>query len=153
MAIYKGFRFPIEFDEAFGQGLVMVGEVSPDNEYQSREDRAAGRPARQRVDEVTGKRQWKVTVTDPDEVKAKRASFEITLLADVQPVPTTSEVLPGMRPIELEGLTAEPKVAGQGEFKYQSYLFRATGFKAAAASGASKSGRASGSAESTPKAA
>ncbi|WP_410656320.1 hypothetical protein [Amycolatopsis sp. lyj-112] len=151
MAIYKGFRFPIEFDEAFGQGLVMVGEVSPDTEYQSREDR--GRPARQRVDEVTGKRQWKVTVTDPDEVKAKRASFEITLLADVQPVPTTSEVLPGMRPIELEGLTAEPKVAGQGEFKYQSYLFRATGFKAAAAGGASKSGRASGSAESTPKAA
>jgi len=59
MAIYKGFRFPIDFDEAFGQGLVMVGEVSPDNEYQSREDRAAGRPARQRVDEVTGKRQYR----------------------------------------------------------------------------------------------
>ncbi|MFD5243847.1 hypothetical protein ACFWIW_04865 [Amycolatopsis sp. NPDC058340] len=153
MAIYKGHRFTIDFDEAFAQGLVMVGEVSPDNEYQSREDRAAGRPARQRVDEVTGKRQWKVTVTDPDEVKAKRASFEITLLADVQPVPTTSEVLPGMRPIELEGLTAEPKVAGQGEFKYQSYVFRATGFKAAAAGGGSKSGRASAAAESTPKAA
>ncbi|MEV7550645.1 hypothetical protein AB0N89_13560 [Amycolatopsis sp. NPDC089917] len=153
MAIYKGHRFSIDFDEAFAQGLVMVGEVSPDNEYQSREDRAAGRPARQRVDEVTGKRQWKVTVTDPDETKAKRASFEITLLADVQPVPTTSEVLPGMRPIELEGLTAEPKVAGQGEFKYQSYLFRATGFKAAAAGGGSKSGRASAAAESTPKAA
>ncbi|MFI7119674.1 hypothetical protein [Amycolatopsis sp. NPDC049868] len=153
MAIYKGHRFTIDFDEAFAQGLVMVGEVSPDNEYQSREDRAAGRPARQRVDEVTGKRQWKVTVTDPDEVKAKRASFEITLLADVQPVPTTSEVLPGMRPIELEGLTAEPKVAGQGEFKYQSYVFRATGFKAAASGGASKSSRASGAAESTPKAA
>ncbi|EME52752.1 hypothetical protein [Amycolatopsis decaplanina] len=152
MAIYKGHRFTIDFDEAFSQGLVMVGEVSPDNEYQSREDRAAGRPARQRVDEVTGKRQWKATVTDPDEVKAKRASFEITLLADVQPVPTTSEVLPGMRPIELEGLTAEPKVAGQGEFKYQSYVFRATGFKAAAG-GASKSSRTSGAAESTPKAA
>ncbi|MFE6613090.1 MULTISPECIES: hypothetical protein [unclassified Amycolatopsis] len=153
MAIYKGHRFSIDFDEAFAQGLVMVGEVSPDNEYQSREDRAAGRPARQRVDEVTGKRQWKVTVTDPDETKAKRASFEITLLADVQPVPTTSEVLPGMRPIELEGLTAEPKVAGQGEFKYQSYLFRATGFKAAASGGGAKSGRASAAAESTPKAA
>ncbi len=153
MAIYKGHRFSIDFDEAFAQGLVMVGEVSPDNEYQSREDRAAGRPARQRVDEVTGKRQWKVTVTDPDETKAKRASFEITLLADVQPVPTTSEVLPGMRPIELEGLTAEPKVAGQGEFKYQSYTFRATGFKAAASGGGSKSGRASAAAESTPKAA
>lgn len=39
-------------------------------------------------------------MTNPDEAKVKRASFEITLLADVQPVPTTSEVLPGMRPIE-----------------------------------------------------
>ena len=143
MSIPKGFRFPIEFGDAFAQGLVMVGEVAPDNEYQSREDKAAGRPARQRVDEVTGKRQWKVTVTDPDETKAKRASFEITLLADVQPVPATSEVLPGMRPIELEGLTAEPKVAGQGEFKYQSYAFRATAFKAAASGTGTKSGRAS----------
>jgi hypothetical protein len=135
MVIYRGYRFPIPFDEAFPQGLVMVGEVSPDNEYQSREDRAAGRTARQRVDEITGKRQWKVTVTDPSEPNAKRASYEITFLADVQPVPTTTEVLPGMRPIELEGLTAEPRVSGNGEFKYQSYLFRATGFKAASAGG------------------
>jgi hypothetical protein len=135
MAISRGHRFPIEFDEAFPQGLVMVGDVAPDNEYQSREDRAAGRPARQRVDEVTGKRQWKVTVTDPSEPNAKRASFEITFLADVQPVPTTTEALPGMRPIELDGLTAEPRVAGNGEFKYQSFVFRATGFKAATAGG------------------
>ncbi|WP_410639354.1 hypothetical protein [Amycolatopsis sp. lyj-346] len=153
MAIYKGFRFPIEFDDAFAQGLVMVGEVSPDNEYQTREDRAAGRPARQRVDEVTGKRQWKVTVTDPDETKAKRASFEITLLADVQPVPATSEVLPRMRPIELEGLTAEPKVAGQGEFKYQSYVFRATGFKAAASGSGTKATRSTSAGEGAAKAA
>lgn len=133
MAISKGHRFPIEFADAFPQGLVLVGEVSPDNEYQSREDRAAGRAVRQRMDEVTGLRQWKGTVTDPDEPNGKRASFDVTLLAGVQPVPTTSEVLPGMRPIELDGLTAEPRVAGNGEFKYQSYLFRATGFKAAGA--------------------
>ncbi|OXM66191.1 MULTISPECIES: hypothetical protein [Amycolatopsis] len=141
MAISRGHRFPIEFDDAFPQGLVMVGEISPDNEYQSREDRAAGRPARQRVDEVTGKRQWKATVTDPSEPNAKRASFELTFLADVQPVPTTSEVLPGMRPVELEGLTAEPRVAGNGEFKYQSFVFRATGFKAAN-SGGGRAGKA-----------
>ncbi len=153
MAIYKGFRFPIDFDNAFGQGLVMVGEVAPDNEYQSREDRAQGRPTRQRVDEVTGKRQWKVTVTDPDEVKAKRASFEITLLADVQPVPSTSEVLPGMRPIELEGLTAEPKVAGQGEFKYQAYAFRATGFKAVSSGSGTKSARSASAGDASAKAA
>ncbi|WP_436492165.1 hypothetical protein [Actinokineospora sp. HUAS TT18] len=135
MAISKGHRFPIEFAEAFPQGLVLVGEVAPDNEFQSREDRAGGRPVRQRLDEVTGLRQWKATVTDPNEQNAKRASFVITFLAPVQPVPTTAEALPGMRPIELEGLTAEPRIAGNGEFKYQSYVFRASGFRAAGASG------------------
>jgi hypothetical protein len=128
MAIPRGHRFSISFDEAFPQGLVLIGEVAPDTEYQ--ENKNAGRPARQQVDEVSGKRQWKATVTDPSEPNAKRASFKITLLADVQPVPTTSEVLPGVRPVELDGLTAEPRVAGNGEFKYQSYLFRATGFAA-----------------------
>jgi hypothetical protein len=29
-----------------------------------------------------------------------------------------------MRPIELDGLTAEPRVASHGEFKYQSYVYR-----------------------------
>jgi hypothetical protein len=135
MAISKGHRFPIEFADAFPQGLVLIGELAPDTEYQSREDRAAGRPLRQRIDEVTGKRQWKGTVTDPDERNAKRASFEVTFVADVQPVPTTSEALPGMRSIELEGVTAEPRLAGSGEFKYQSYVIRATGFKAAGAGG------------------
>lgn len=76
-----------------------------------------------------------MTVTDPDEGNAKRASFEITFLAEVQPVPTTAEVLPGMRPVELEGLTAEPRVAGNGEFKFQSYVYRASGFRAAGSGG------------------
>jgi len=138
MAISRGHRFPVEFADAFPQGLVLMGEVAPDNEYQSREDRAAGRPVRQRVDELTGKRQWKATVTDPNEPNAKRASFEVTLLADVQPVPTLAEVLPGVRPVELEGVTAEPRVAGNGEFKYLSYVFRATGFRAAAPTGGSR---------------
>lgn len=144
MAISRGHRFPIEFSEAFPRGLVMVGEVQPDTEFQSREDRARNRPVRQHTDEVTGLRQWKVMVTDPDEEKAKRASFEVTLLAEVQPVPTTSEVIPGMRPIELEGLTAEPRVAGNGEFKYLSYVFRATGFRAVGSGSGSAGGRSAG---------
>lgn len=135
MAIPRDHQFGIEFDGAFPQGLVLIGEVTPDNEYQTREDRAAGRPVRQKIDQVTGKRQGKATVTDPDETNAKRASFEITFIADVQPVPNTNEVLPGMRPIGLEGLTAEPRVAGNGEFKYQSYIYRATGFAAAPSAG------------------
>jgi hypothetical protein len=143
MAIPRGHRFAIDFDGAFPQGLVLIGEVAPDNEYQTREDRAAGRPVRQKIDQVTGKRQWKATVTDPDEGNAKRASFEITFIADVQPAPPTGEVLPGMRPIVLEGLTAEPRVAGNGEFKYQSYVYRATGFAAAPGAGAVRGAQAS----------
>jgi hypothetical protein len=149
MAIFKGHRFPIEFADAFPQGLLLMGEVAPDTEFQSRDDRAKGRPVRQRIDETTGKRQWKATVTDPGEPNGKRASFEITFLADVQPVPTTSEVLPGVRPIELDGLTAEPRVAGNGEFKYQSYVFRSTGFRAAGSAG----GRPAAKTDSTGKAA
>jgi hypothetical protein len=141
VAIDKGFRFEIAFDQAFPQGLVMTGEVRADTEYQSREAIAKGQVARQNVDERTGKRQWKVAVTDLGESRAKRASFELILLADVQPVPTAAEVLPGMRPIELEGLTAEPRVGGQGEFKYQTYVFRATGFAAAGSGAAAKSSR------------
>jgi hypothetical protein len=143
VAIPRGHRFVIEFDDAFPQGLVLIGEVTPDNEYQTREDRAAGRPVRQKIDQVTGRRQWKASVTDPDEANAKRASFEITLIADVQPVPTTSEVLPGMRPIALEGLTAEPRVAGNGEFKYQSYLYRATDFAAPASTAGTRPSQSS----------
>ncbi|MCK2240891.1 MULTISPECIES: hypothetical protein [unclassified Crossiella] len=130
MAIQRGHRFLIEFDEAFGKGLVLVGEIAPDFEYQENKSK----PPRQKVDPVTGKRQWVGTVTDPDETKAKRASFQITFLADVQPVPPAPEVLPGMRPIELDGLTVEPRVSGNGEFKYQGWLFRATGFKSAVTS-------------------
>jgi hypothetical protein len=103
MAIPRGYRFDIAFDTAFPQGVVLIGDVAPDNEYQTREDKVTGRPVRQKIDQVTGQRQWKATVTDPDEPTAKRASFEITLIAEVQPVPTTAEVLPGLRPIELDG--------------------------------------------------
>jgi len=159
MAIPRGYRFDVEFDSAFPQGLVLIGDVAPDNDYQTREDKAAGRPVRQKIDQVTGQRQWKATVTDPDEPTAKRASFEITLIAEVQPVPTTTEVLPGMRPIQLDGLTAEPRVAGNGEFKYQSYLYRATGFTVTRSgagtrpSSSTKPSGAAGSAEQPGKAA
>jgi len=73
MAIPKGYRFPIEFSAASPQRLVLVGEVAPYTECQSREDCASGRPVRQRVDEVTGKRQWKATVTDLSESNGKAA--------------------------------------------------------------------------------
>lgn len=133
MAISRGFRFPIEFGKAFPQGLVLLGEISPATKYNPNPNA----PAEQLIDydlktgEGTQLPLWKATVTDPHEDKAKRASFEVLFISSHQPVPVTEEIVPGtgMRMIELEGLTAEPKVMGQGEFKYQGYQFRATGIK------------------------
>lgn len=153
MALQRGHRFPVEFGEAFPRGLVLIGEIEPDLEYQSQEDRARGREARQLMDEVTGLRQWRATVTDPDEQKAKRASFDVIFTAEVQPAPLPDEVLPGMRPVELVGLTASPKVMGQGEFKFLGYEYRATGVKAPGSGEPPRpAGRPEGSAQDAVKA-
>jgi hypothetical protein len=129
MAIERGHRFGIAQDVAFPRGLVLVGEIEPDWAYQSQEDRARGRERVQNKDERTGKLIWKGTLTDPSEKRSKRASFDVRFIADVQPVPTTDEVVPGMRPIELEGLEVAPKVSGQGEYKSLTYDVWATGIK------------------------
>lgn len=38
MVVSRGHLFPIELSEAFPQGLVMMGEITPGNEHQSREE-------------------------------------------------------------------------------------------------------------------
>lgn len=145
MAIQKRERFPIEFDRAYPQGLVLMGEVEASTEYQSNEDRSRGREAKQFVDERTGKRIWKAIASDPDENRAKRASFEVFFTADVQPVPPSDEVLPGMRPIVLDGLEVEPKLTGQGEFKSLTYQVWASGFVDPKANARAKAQGGSGS--------
>ncbi|MBV7704651.1 hypothetical protein NOVA_17915 [Nocardia nova] len=133
MAIRRGFRFPVEFNVAFPQGLVLNSTIVPLTKYNP-DPRAI--PEQEfdidkKTGEGTGFPLWKATVTDPNEEKAKRKSFEVVFIAPVQPVPVTEEIVPGTgwRMVELEGLTAEPKVMGQGEFKYLGYQFRATGIK------------------------
>ncbi|GAA3880260.1 hypothetical protein GCM10022243_51070 [Saccharothrix violaceirubra] len=128
MAVPYGTRFAAAFDQVFPMGALMVGEVAPDMEYLSAEDKARGKHAKQRVDERTGKRQWKVVVTDPSAEKERDASVTVTLLADVQPVPPDSvQVMPGIevRPIAFDGLTVEPRVMGD-RYKYQGFAIRAT---------------------------
>ncbi|WP_040788441.1 hypothetical protein [Nocardia paucivorans] len=139
MAISKGFRFPVEFHQAFPQGLVLLGEVAQKTKYNP--DRTALPEPVYDINkdgEGTGLPVWVASVTDPhegQEGKAKRASFEIEFISSHQPVPATPEIVPGtgMRMIELEGLTAEPTVVRQGSgdknFSYVSYKFRATGIK------------------------
>ncbi len=133
MAIKKRYRFPIEFSEAFPQGLVLLGEVSALTKYNPNPNATPEQmfDFDPKTGEGSGLPLWSASVTDPHQDKAKRASFDIIFVAQVQPVPATQEIVPGtgMRMIELEGLLAEPKVMGQGEFKYLGYQFWATGIK------------------------
>ncbi|NKY47840.1 hypothetical protein [Nocardia cerradoensis] len=119
----KDLRFEVPFNVAFERGLVLVGEIEPDTEYN--QNRNA--PARQKVDPVTGLRQWKATCTNPAETNHKKSTIQVIFLADVAPIPSTEEVLPGMRSIVLENVTLQPKVTGQGEFKTLGWTVRATG--------------------------
>lgn len=108
MAIKRGHRFAVEHADVFPKGLMLLGPIRPDMEFD--------RPNMQKTDLLTGLLQWVAAVSDPDEEKAKRASFEITFLAPVQPVPSNPELLSGtgIRMIELDGLSAEARRMGQG---------------------------------------
>jgi hypothetical protein len=134
MAIRKGYRFPVQFTEAFPQKLMLVGPIGPAIKYNP--DRTALKEQKFDIDpqtgEGTGLPLWVATVTDPHEAKegkGKRASFEITFVSQHQPVPAGQQITDDMWFIELEGLTAEPRVMGQGEFKYLGYVYQATGIK------------------------
>jgi hypothetical protein len=87
MAIPRGHRFPIEFDNAFPQGLVLIGDVAPDNEYQTCEDKAAGRPVRQKIDNVTGKRQWKPRSPTPTNPRGRDSRWSTLRLNDLESLP------------------------------------------------------------------
>ncbi|MEV0461430.1 hypothetical protein AB0I30_07290 [Nocardia tengchongensis] len=121
----KDLRFPVPFLEAYPKKLIASGQPEPDNEYNANRNAAP----RQRVDEVTGLRQWKLTCMDPSETNPKRSAVQVIFLADVAPIPAGVEIGDGVHFIELEGLTLQPKVSGQGEFKSLGWTVRATGIK------------------------
>ncbi|MGW4848240.1 hypothetical protein [Nocardia brasiliensis] len=126
----KDLWFEPVFNVAFEKGLFLLGGVAPLTKFQK--DRNA--PVIQEVDldrdgNGTGKRLWKATVTDPTAANAKQASFEVIFVADQMPVPAVAEIVPGMTPIELEGLKIRPKIVGAGEFKSIGWSIRATGIK------------------------
>lgn len=129
-------RFPIEFAEMCPEGAMLLGQIEAATEFQSKEDRAKGRQVRQQVDPTTGLRVWKGTFNDPSATRESDKSFQVLFTAEHQPVPPEGiEVAPGMvvHPCELEGVTVQPRVEGNGEFKRQGYVVRATGMRAAGA--------------------
>lgn len=126
----KDVWFTPAFEQAFPKGLFLLGDIEAVTEFNS--DRSA--PKRQRVDldnegNGTGKRLWRGTVTDPTAANAKTASFDVTFVADVMPVPAAPEIVPGMRPIKLAGLQIKPKIEGNGEFKRIGWNIRAAGIE------------------------
>ncbi|MFI6998760.1 hypothetical protein [Nocardia sp. NPDC050175] len=135
MAISKGHKFSIESAAAFPKRLLLMGGIGPAIKYNP--DRNALPEQKFDIDPKnpdvgTGLPLWTATVTDPHEAsdgKGKRASFEITFVSRHQPIPAGEQVTDDIWFIEVEGLTAEPKVMGQGEFKYLGYTYRATGIK------------------------
>ncbi|WP_327101431.1 hypothetical protein OIE68_23215 [Nocardia vinacea] len=136
----KEYRFPVPFENHFHAGLYQLGEVRADTEYTGDPNRVGPH----KRDPVTGLLQWKITVSDPAVRNARRASYEITLLANEEPVPTTAEIGNNLRPITLTDVTLQPRTAGQNEFKYLDYTVRATGY--APAPGPRSSGSAAKSA-------
>lgn len=141
MPVPYGKRFPIEFDEMFPDGALMVGAIEPDMEYLSREDQARGRRPKQHTDEATGLLLWKVTVTDPSATRKNDASLVVIIAAPHQPVPPDGiDIAPGVkvRPVVFEGLTVTPKIEGQGEYKRLGYAARATGMRGVQMRGAGR---------------
>ncbi|WP_063054725.1 hypothetical protein [Nocardia salmonicida] len=134
----RDFRFQPSFADFFASGLYQVGPVLADTEYTG----DPLRPGPQRRDAVTHELMWKISVLDPGERNPRRKAYEVLLLSNHEPVPTTGEIAPGVRPIELAGLMVTPRVGGQGEFKYLTWTIRATGYAAGprTPSGPAKSG-------------
>ncbi|MFI7670818.1 hypothetical protein [Nocardia sp. NPDC049526] len=126
----KDVWFAPAFREAFPKGLFLLGDIEPVTEFNR--DRNAPKIQKQELDadgNGTGRRLWKGTVTDPDAANAKNASYDVIFASPVQPVPAVAEIVPGMTPIELEGLEIKPKIQGSGEFKSIGWSIRATGIK------------------------
>ncbi|MFI5778839.1 hypothetical protein [Nocardia sp. NPDC051570] len=127
----KNYRIPVAFDDYFRAGLYQIGPVVPDTEYSG----DPNRPGPQKRDPVTGLLVWKLPVMDRAESNTRRASYDVLLLSDTEPVPTTQEIAPGYRPIALEDVTIQPRIAGQGEYKFIQNTVRANGFAAPPATG------------------
>jgi hypothetical protein len=149
-------RFAVDFDEWYPQGLYLVGEIQAVTEYQSHQDKARNRPVRPRLDEVTGRPLFRGTFADPSAEKDREKSITVEFACPHQPVPPPA--VPGLpfRPVVLEGMTVQPRAETSGQAKWITWIVRATGMAApAATSGANKptSSKSSASPDTTAKSA
>lgn len=111
-------RFAVDFDEWFPEGLYLVGEIQAVTEYQSAEDRARNRPARSRVDEVSGLPLFRGTFADPSAEKDREKSVTVEFACAHQPVPPPAVAGVPFRPVVLEGMTVAPRAEASGQAKW-----------------------------------
>jgi hypothetical protein len=149
VAAPKGFRARVEFSEWFPEGLYLVGEIQPAMEYQSSEDKARNRPARQRVDEVTGLPLFRGMFMDPSAEKDREKSIPVEFTAKVQPVPPPSVQGLPIRPVELEGMTVQPRAETSGPAKWITWTVRATGLQSPMSGSATSTGASKPTAKSS----
>ncbi|ATL69060.1 hypothetical protein [Nocardia terpenica] len=120
----KNFWLSVEFHEFAGAGMYQITDVRPDTEYTG----DPKNPGKQKRDVATGLLQWKIGVVDQAEPNPRRASYEVLLLSDTEPVPPTQEIAKNMRPIELTGMQVQPRIGGQGDYRFLTWAVRATGY-------------------------
>lgn len=149
MGAPKNLRLPGDFDEWFPQGLYLVGEIQAVTEYQSPEDRARNRPARARVDDVSGLPLFRGTFADPAAEKDREKSITVEFACAHQPVPPPAVAGAPFRPVVLEGMTVAPRAEASGQAKWITWVVRAAGMTAPVT--ASPAGRPVASASSSAK--
>lgn len=132
----KNFWLSVKFHEFAVAGMYQITPVRPDTEYTG----DPNKPGKQKRDPETGLLQWKIGVVDQAEPNPRRASYEVLLLSDTEPVPPTEEIAKNMRPIELIGMQVQPRIGGQGDFRFLTWAVRATGYGPGPVSGPSGRG-------------
>ena len=121
MALTGGTRFKVSMGEVFPAGCALVpGSIAEAQDFDERTGRRS--PAK---DKVTGQRVWSCRVIDLDpELDGRSREVAVKILADVQPVPPTSEMF---APVDFEGLLVTPYVNDKNRL---AYSFRATAITA-----------------------
>jgi len=108
-------------------GLYATGPAIAKREF----EKDPTKVGRQLTDRDTGKPLYAFPAFHQNAERANRAAFEVTVLSDTAPdLEAIPEVLPGMRLVELEGLTLEPRIQGDKPYQFITFTWRCTGVKA-----------------------
>jgi hypothetical protein len=107
MAINSGTRFPVQHDEVFPKGALVMS-VEPIMKFQTAEDRTRGKAPEPETDKETGQRLWAVLVIDQAAERRTDAVITVKIAAPYQPVPPEAIAGTDLRPVIFEGLTVTP---------------------------------------------